>query len=385
MKAAAQAELVAPDGTDRVQIRAVFSVHSPGDPRVAAARPVAGAAPRVLSRVLPLPPGASRARNRVRPACLPHHQQRDLLLPGSTSLRGADPGDRAAPAPAAPAPVASAPVGRVLVGRGGVLAGDHAAETRASIARASPGKSTRVTSTPSASPARRAGVYEDSALRACDAETRARYFTRSGGSYRLKDPHRVGVRFLEVNLAVPGAPLAAAAAYDAIFCRNLLIYFGPGPSTVSSGNSPAGSDRGASAPRPCRIADRPGHRVRAGAPAGRGGLSRGERGRMIRVFVVDDSTFVRKAIVKVLHRDPELRVVGEAASGAEALRIIPPGRTRTWSHSIWRCRGSMGCRRSADCSPAGRPAGADAVRAHSRGRGRNDRGARDRRGGFRRQ
>ncbi len=43
---------------------------------------------------------------------------------------------------------------------------------------------------------------------------------------------------------------------------------------------------------------------------------------MIRVFVVDDSTFVRKAIVKVLHRDPEIRVVGEAASGAEALRII---------------------------------------------------------------
>ena len=36
---------------------------------------------------------------------------------------------------------------------------------------------------------------------------------------------------------------------------------------------------------------------------------------MIRVFVVDDSTFVRKAIVKVLHRDPDLRVVGEAASG----------------------------------------------------------------------
>jgi two-component system chemotaxis response regulator CheB len=43
---------------------------------------------------------------------------------------------------------------------------------------------------------------------------------------------------------------------------------------------------------------------------------------MIRVFVVDDSTFVRKAIVKVLHRDPDLRVVGEAASGAEALRTI---------------------------------------------------------------
>jgi chemotaxis protein methyltransferase CheR len=72
----------------------------------------------------------------------------------------------------------------------------------------------------------RAGVYEESALRACDAETRARYFTQTGRSYRLKDHHRTGVRFLEVNLAVPGA-LLAVGAYDAILCRNLLIYFGP--------------------------------------------------------------------------------------------------------------------------------------------------------------
>jgi chemotaxis protein methyltransferase CheR len=72
----------------------------------------------------------------------------------------------------------------------------------------------------------RAGVYEDSALRACDAETRARYFTHTGGRYRLNDRHRAGVRFLEVNLAVPGA-LRPAGAYDAILCRNLLIYFSP--------------------------------------------------------------------------------------------------------------------------------------------------------------
>ena len=43
---------------------------------------------------------------------------------------------------------------------------------------------------------------------------------------------------------------------------------------------------------------------------------------MIRVLVVDDSTFVRKAIVKVLHRDPDIRVVAEAVSGADALRVI---------------------------------------------------------------
>ena len=70
----------------------------------------------------------------------------------------------------------------------------------------------------------RAGVYEESALRACDPATRAKYFTHAGGRYRLKDNHRTGVRFFEANLALPGAPIQAGA-YDAIFCRNLLIYF----------------------------------------------------------------------------------------------------------------------------------------------------------------
>jgi len=44
---------------------------------------------------------------------------------------------------------------------------------------------------------------------------------------------------------------------------------------------------------------------------------------MIRVFVVDDSPFVRKALRRVLGADPEIAVVGEAATGAEALARIP--------------------------------------------------------------
>jgi two-component system chemotaxis response regulator CheB len=44
---------------------------------------------------------------------------------------------------------------------------------------------------------------------------------------------------------------------------------------------------------------------------------------MIRVFVVDDSAFVRKAVARVLAADPEICVMGEAASGAEALERIP--------------------------------------------------------------
>jgi two-component system chemotaxis response regulator CheB len=44
---------------------------------------------------------------------------------------------------------------------------------------------------------------------------------------------------------------------------------------------------------------------------------------MTRIFVVDDSAFIRKALARVLQGEPGLRLVGEAASGAEALVKIP--------------------------------------------------------------
>lgn len=44
---------------------------------------------------------------------------------------------------------------------------------------------------------------------------------------------------------------------------------------------------------------------------------------MIRVFVVDDSPFVRKALRRVLSLEPGVKVVGEATTGIEALAQIP--------------------------------------------------------------
>jgi two-component system, chemotaxis family, protein-glutamate methylesterase/glutaminase len=44
---------------------------------------------------------------------------------------------------------------------------------------------------------------------------------------------------------------------------------------------------------------------------------------VIRVFLVDDSAFVRRALTRVLALEPGFRVVGEAASGSEALARIP--------------------------------------------------------------
>jgi two-component system, chemotaxis family, protein-glutamate methylesterase/glutaminase len=44
---------------------------------------------------------------------------------------------------------------------------------------------------------------------------------------------------------------------------------------------------------------------------------------MIRVFVVDDSPFVRRALTRVLATQPGFQVVGTAESGAEALAKVP--------------------------------------------------------------
>jgi two-component system, chemotaxis family, protein-glutamate methylesterase/glutaminase len=44
---------------------------------------------------------------------------------------------------------------------------------------------------------------------------------------------------------------------------------------------------------------------------------------MTRIFLVDDSAFVRRALTRVLATEPGFRIVGEAASGEEALVKIP--------------------------------------------------------------
>ena len=43
------------------------------------------------------------------------------------------------------------------------------------------------------------------------------------------------------------------------------------------------------------------------------------RGAKIRVAVVDDSTFIRKAILRMLKDEPAIEVVGSAGSGEELL------------------------------------------------------------------
>jgi chemotaxis protein methyltransferase CheR len=69
----------------------------------------------------------------------------------------------------------------------------------------------------------RKAIYDETSLRACDPETRGRYFTAQDGRFRLKDRYRAGLRFFQSNLLAPGFTLEPP--YDVILCRNLLIYF----------------------------------------------------------------------------------------------------------------------------------------------------------------
>lgn len=72
--------------------------------------------------------------------------------------------------------------------------------------------------------ARRA-EYGPSSMRSLSAEQVERYFQPvSRERWSLRPPFRAGVRFAWGNILDPGT-FPPAAPYDAVFCRNVLIYF----------------------------------------------------------------------------------------------------------------------------------------------------------------
>jgi chemotaxis protein methyltransferase CheR len=70
----------------------------------------------------------------------------------------------------------------------------------------------------------REAVYEPLSLRGCNEETRRHCFVETEGRFRLKDRYRKGVNFFTANLASSVTGLGWGT-YDAVFCRNMLIYF----------------------------------------------------------------------------------------------------------------------------------------------------------------
>lgn len=74
----------------------------------------------------------------------------------------------------------------------------------------------------------RAAVYGRRSLRSLTPEQSARYFQeREPGRFLLRRPYRDGVKFRSGNI-VDLASFRQGMHYDAIFCRNVLIYFSEG-------------------------------------------------------------------------------------------------------------------------------------------------------------
>jgi chemotaxis protein methyltransferase CheR len=68
------------------------------------------------------------------------------------------------------------------------------------------------------------GVYGERSFRALPPELRARYFRCVEGGWRIDPALHARVRFTRANL-VDAADVAMHAGADAVFCRNVLIYF----------------------------------------------------------------------------------------------------------------------------------------------------------------
>ena len=73
----------------------------------------------------------------------------------------------------------------------------------------------------------RAGMYSAWALRETPPAMRLRHFTPVGDSFHLAAQVREAVRFLPGNLAVDDPAFWHPGRFDAIFCRNVLMYFAP--------------------------------------------------------------------------------------------------------------------------------------------------------------
>ena len=66
--------------------------------------------------------------------------------------------------------------------------------------------------------------YGSTSLRLLDGAKLAKYFITEGENHSLKPVFRTGVHFFRGNILTPQS-FRSAEAYDAIFCRNVLIYF----------------------------------------------------------------------------------------------------------------------------------------------------------------
>ena len=77
------------------------------------------------------------------------------------------------------------------------------------------------------------------------------------------------------------------------------------------------------------------------------------RATQIRVLIVDDQQMFREGIRHRLSQEPDMKVVGEAASAEEALAMVPETEPTSW-YSTYGCQRSQGSRRRRSFVESGR-------------------------------
>lgn len=81
----------------------------------------------------------------------------------------------------------------------------------------------------------RRGRYSAWSLRETPPEMREKYFHATGQEFVLAPQILAMVTFEERNLVAPDPDFWAPASFDAVFCRNVLMYFTPGAATAVVG------------------------------------------------------------------------------------------------------------------------------------------------------
>ena len=164
------------------------------------------------------------------------------------------------------------------------------------------------------SPRRAKALYGRGSLRVCDEDARRRYFREADGRWRLRDRHRKGLRFFEANLLAPeGRARVGRVRRDPLPQHADLLRraglrephrslrpLAPCPAGICCWGTPSRCSTGRPTFEPVCCGGR------RGVPEAGGRMTR-------RVFVVDDSAFVRRALTRVLASGTGYHVVGEAA------------------------------------------------------------------------
>lgn len=189
--------------------------------------------------------------------------------------------------------------------------------------------------------AARRGVYGERSFRVMPLGVRDAYFTKEVDGWHISNVIRKMCHFGQESL-IDGLPSRLFANVDAVFCRNVLIYF-DGNARKAAIESIYGRLRPGGVLflghaesllnlsttfellhlRDDLVYRKPGPPWDGDPPSGTLDVTSPSSAKPpIRLLVVDDSAYNRRSITQAFVDHPEVEIVGKAADGEEALKLV---------------------------------------------------------------